>query len=117
MPDLSNTGIIYDVSSGATAGTPYNPSSAAGSSGSMPGSTGRVDPFSDVTIDLREMHNIDAERWCSIVAAETEPRPFETPTFDPFLWENSGQVEGGSSGMAASSDPLDSQTGISWILE
>ncbi|KAF2092550.1 hypothetical protein NA57DRAFT_62417 [Rhizodiscina lignyota] len=115
---LSNLETPFDVSSGVASGTPFDMSSVAGSiPSSVPSSTGIDDQFSNVTIDLRDMQNIEAERWCSTNAAEHEPRSFEVPSFDPVMWENFVQQEGGTSAAGAHFGPLDAQTGINFILE
>ena len=109
-------GLLGDYSSGAAASTPYDLSSVASSiPSSVPSSTGREDPFSNVTIDLRDMQNVEPERWCSIQAAETDPPPYEVPSLDPLMWENLVQRESISSG--ESYGALDAQAGINFILE
>lgn len=65
----------------------------------------------DLTIDLTEMQTVEAERWCSEQAAETDPRPYEAPTIDP-------SVETSASELQESPRPqsLDSQAGIDFVL-
>lgn len=109
-------GLLGEYPGVGTTGTPYDLSSVPSSIPcSVPSSTGREDPFSNVTIDLRDMHSVEPERWCSAVAAETDPRLYEAPSFEPFMWENLAPPETGSSG--ASHGEIDSQAGINFILE
>ncbi len=118
IPGPSNVPFLHDMFGSVTSGTPYSPASGASNNilESMPNST-HGDALSTVTIDLRNMRSIDAERWCGIIAAETEPRTYETPSFDPLSWDRSVHSDASSPDAIASSGPLDAQTGINFILE
>jgi hypothetical protein len=64
-----------------------------------------------VMVDLTEMQAIEAERWCSTTAAESEPQPYEPPKAGLFSMPPASEQPG------LTVKQLNTQTGINFILE
>jgi hypothetical protein len=65
----------------------------------------------NVMIDLTQLDNIEAERWCSTQAAEEEPSPYEPLTAVPPAFNVQLEQPG------VHHAPLDTQAGVDFVLE